>query len=155
MIYTGNPEWLRLDYERDALLRLADRTVGQQQRIKELTAGMREIEATAPDGYVLPKVAADLIALAEANGWLTGVRWSEDTGGSPFVDVQVGHRAADGRAWTYRLTWQNRDLPPGRMRFARGIASTPPQLGWMPAPSVKAIREVIAANPASQAEGAA
>ncbi|MFC8447596.1 hypothetical protein [Kitasatospora sp. NPDC057223] len=155
MIYTNNPTWLSRDFERDTLLRLTERTTDQQQRIADLTAEMRTIEATAPDGYALPKPAADLLALAKANRWLTAARWSEDSGGNPFVDIQVAHRVPGGSSWAYRLTWWTRDLTPGRMRYARGVASTPQQPGWTTAPSVRAIREVIAANPASPTEEAA
>ncbi|MGA5130827.1 hypothetical protein ACPCTO_13560 [Streptomyces olivoreticuli] len=117
----------------------------------------------APDGYALPKAAADLVAHATAHGWLSRVGWAADISNAPLVHVAVGRRmtpdeqeqAEDrgeyGDRWCYELTWHSRDCAPGRLRlFGRPLAHTPEQPRWHDGPSVKGIRQVIADNPAPE-----
>jgi hypothetical protein len=123
----------------------------------------------APDGYTLPKAAADLIALAEANGWLARAIWTSEEVDDPFVCVDVGRKLVDGEEpvdpadpyapvrgdkWAYRVTWHSRDARPGQLKlFRRPLAATP----WRPAhhdgPSVKGIREVIERHPDPRCPG--
>lgn len=123
------------------------------------------MDTEAPDGYTLPKQAADLMAHATANGWLTRAIWVHGPDiEEPFVSVDVGRKLAAGEQpvcptdeyapvrgdkWAYRVTWHSRDCKPGRLRlFRKPLAATP----WRPAhydgPSVKGIRDVIARHPA-------
>lgn len=117
----------------------------------------RETPTESPDGYSLPKAAADLITHAHAYGWIAEAYWTPaDSAGDPFVQVQVGRLLTEaerkkyrGPYWLYALTWHSRDCPPGRLRrFGTGTASTPDSPATHSAPSVKRIREIIAANPA-------
>lgn len=110
----------------------------------------------APEGYRLPKAAADLISDAEANGWQTGHSWGEDTGGSPFVSVVLLRRLVgpeltkwSGDRWEYRITWHNRGLAAGRVRLFGGWEVTPQNPAAHNLPSLKAIRRTIADNPLS------
>ncbi|MEU5900395.1 hypothetical protein [Streptomyces venezuelae] len=116
--------------------------------------------ATPPDGYAVPKVITDLVDHATAHGWAAAVqRYAPEPGAAsePFTTVQVGRRAVEsdytgfrrGPHWLYRLTWHARGCEAGRVRkFGAGLAQTPNRPQWHDAPSVKKIREVIAANPA-------
>lgn len=120
----------------------------------------------APEGYALPKLAADLMACAEANGWLTRAIWVAGPEiEEPFVSVDVGRKLAPGEdpedpsdryapvrgdKWAYRVTWHSRGCAPGKLRlFRQPLASTP----WRPAhhdgPSVRRIQDMILAFPAA------
>lgn len=115
--------------------------------------------ATPPEGYAVPKIVTDLADYAKVHGWATAVQWyapepADD--GEPFVTVQVARKAVEsdytgflrGPYWLYQLTWHSRGCEPGRVRkFGTGLAQTPNHPQWHDAPSVKRIREVIAANP--------
>lgn len=156
-------EYARLCSE-DAELSAAVRKVGtaspeQVQRQREIRTRMRELHAAPPQGYALPKLAADLVAHAEAHGWATLVQWTAlGYDGDPFVAVQVGRLVAEadgylglGDRWTYKLTWHSRDCDPGKVRlFGSGTAVTPANPGGHYAPSIKAIRAVIEQHPARE-----
>lgn len=127
------------------------------ERYRQVKTRLREILATPPAGYQLPKPAADLVAHAEAHGWLALVQWTPPCWHSePHVEVQVGRKltadeAAEHRSDTfvYQLTWHSRDCAPGGLRrFGRILARTPDRPGWHDAPSIKAIRAAIEASPA-------
>lgn len=157
-------EYQRLSCERYELSKAArvdQRDSGVVDRLRAIAVRLREIESTPPDGYDLPKIAAGLVTHAEAHGWRVRVQWTppgyED---EPYVTVQVGRRVtrADGYAgtgdrWAYALTWHSRGCQTGKARlFGSGVAVTPDHPAAHNAPSVKAIRGVITANPV-QAEG--
>lgn len=162
-------ETLAAEYNRltgeDAELSAAVRKVGaatpeQAERQREIRTRLRELHATPPDGYALPKLAADLVEHAEAHGWTTRAQWTAlGYVGEPYVTVQVGRLVAEadgylglGDRWTYSLTWHSRDCAPGKVRlFGSGIAVTPANPGSHSAPSVKAIRAVIEQHPAPEA----
>lgn len=146
----------------DAELSAAVRKVGaatpeQTERQREIRTRLRELRAIPPAGYELPKMAADLVAHAEAHGWLSLVQWTPpDYVGDPFVGVQVGRRVTEadgylglGNCWKYQLTWSSRDCAPGKVRLWRkGLAETPESPAATDAPSIKAIRAVIEQHPA-------
>lgn len=118
-----------------------------------------------PDGYTLPKAAADLMKHAAAHGWLSRAIWVAGPDiDEPFVCVDVGRKllvAEDAPVcpddtfapvrtdkWSYRVTWHSRDARPGQLKlFRKPLASTP----WRPAhhdgPSVKGIRDMISRFP--------
>ncbi|GAA0500993.1 hypothetical protein [Streptomyces olivaceiscleroticus] len=168
-IETLQQEYERLSDQQD-LLRTQVRNAGgatleQKDRSRAIARRLREILAIPPAGYALPKAAADLLAHAEAHGWDTAVRWTPP-GWEDAVSVRVGVRremtiaekkaAAYCRsgAWLYELTYHSRDCPAGKVkRFGAGRGCTPDmaQAEYPPAPSLKAIRAVITANPAPQA----
>lgn len=111
--------------------------------------------ATPPDGYTVPKIVTDLVAFAESHGWKALVDWTPPDYEEPFMTVCVGRKVteADGERrgpwWQYKLTYHSRDCGPGKVKgFRAGLAQTPDHPQWGDAPSVKKIREVIAANPA-------
>jgi hypothetical protein len=161
---TAADEYARLSGE-DAELSAAVRKVGtatseQIERQREIRARLRELHAAPPAGYALPKLAADLVAHAEAHGWTTLTQWTAlGYGGAPFVTVQVGRLVTEadgylglGDRWTYKLTWHSGGCAPGKVRlFGNGIAITPDNPGAGYAPSVKAIRAVISEHPAPEA----
>lgn len=119
---------------------------------QELATARRKLATYPPDGYAVPGIVADLLAHAEAHGWRYVVSWSLPEGGGARLAMEIGRNIvpADGPArgtrWRYRLAW---GLPePGlASRIRAGLAKTPDSPQWHDAPSVKAIREVIAANP--------
>lgn len=148
----------RLDMELYTLRRIVpeERTSEQKAQMLKLHAELREILATPPAGYSLPKAAADLMAFAEAHGWLSMAQWtSPDYIGDPYVKVQVGRHLTDeereqyrGTRWLFELTWSSRDCAPGKVRRWRaGLAWTPDNPAAHDSPSVKKIRETIAAHP--------
>lgn len=156
-------EWEDLTDERSQLKAAAakagDATPEQRQRHREIQRRLAEIAATPPDGYELPKLAADLVEFAKGRGWLTLVQWTPpDYSGEPYVTVEVGRKlngaeAAQHRSDTfhYQITWHSRDCEPGRLRKFGGCAKTPDSPQWHDVPSVRKIRETIAANPAPDA----
>ncbi|MFI0736830.1 hypothetical protein ACH4PU_01795 [Streptomyces sp. NPDC021100] len=153
-------EYQSLVAERGALLtRLRESgtpSPADRAALAALERRIRELAATPPHGYALPKAAADLVAHAAALGWRTLVWWGTSSSDEPFVTVQVGrlleqdaqpdHR---GDRWTYRLTWHSRGCPPGRVRrFGRCLAQTPDQPWTHDGPSLKSIRQVVTDHPA-------
>ena len=155
---TPKETWDRLYAERARLLNLGLRSPDQNARIRDLAHQLRALREEPPHGYTLPAAAAALIDHARAHGWLAGAQWYglpglDEEGDAPRLTVEVGRQAtteeADrGSRWLYQLTWHSHGCPHGRLRrFGRGGASTPSEPWHHDAPSVRAIREVIAANP--------
>lgn len=110
--------------------------------------------ATPPDGYAVPKIVTDLVEFAESHGWKALVDWTPPGHEEPFMTVQVGRKVteADGERrgphWLYDLTYHSRGCESGKVKKSRaGLAQTPDDPQWQGAPSLKTIREVIAANP--------
>lgn len=120
----------------------------------------------APAGYELPKLATDLIAHAEANGWRTLVDWqtTDDDDREVFVHVHVGRKIAAGEdepvhltdphapvrhdRWQYKVCWHSREARAGQVKlFRRTLAQTP----WRPAhhdgPPVAGLRLMISSFP--------
>lgn len=109
----------------------------------------------APEGYRMPRAAADLIEHARAHGWAVRSAWAADSGGAPYVTVALGRLLTGpeitmwrGNRWEYQVTWHNRGLAPGRLRLFGGWAITPGSPAAHNLPSVKAIQEEITAHPA-------
>lgn len=166
---TTATETLAEEYERlaseQAELSAAARKAGDlsaedKQRFREIAQRLREIATTPPPGYELPKLAADLVAHAEAHGWMSLVQWTPPGyGGEPYVKVQVGRKLRDGEMpdargdkWIYEITWHSRDCAPGRVRLFRGTSAvTPDRPQYGDGPSIKAIRAVIEQHPVREA----
>ncbi|MFG2269100.1 hypothetical protein ACGFNY_04920 [Streptomyces chartreusis] len=164
---TTATETIAEEYERlaseQAELSAAARKTGDlptegKQRFREIAQRLREIATIPPAGYELPKLAADLVAHAEAHGWTSLVEWtSPDYEGEPFVTVQVGRKLRDGEMpdargdkWIYKATWHSRDCAPGKVRLFRGTSAvTPDRPVYGDGPSIKAIRAVIEQHPAA------
>lgn len=122
----------------------------------KLAAAERKLATYPPDGYAVPKVVADLLTHAEAHGWRYVLSWSSPEGDGARLAMEIGRDTvpADGPTrgtkWRYQLAW---GLPePGlASRIRAGLAKTPDRPQWHDAPSLKKIREVIAANPMPEA----
>ncbi len=152
----------RLDAEYRRLLRVPrhDRTEADCGHLLAVRRELQAIRATPPDGYTLPAAAAGLLAHAHAHGWLGDASWSGSSR-EPFVHVRVGRQLTPaeqehnlGPHWLYELTWHSRGCTPGKVRlFGQGTAQTPGAPAAHSAPSVKQIREVIAAHPAPAGAG--
>lgn len=121
---------------------------------RDLAAAERKLAMYPPEGYALPGIVSDLLGLAKAAGWRTGIAWTH------LVDLGGEHSPADGATveivlghglWLYRLRWHCD--PDGGARMTRGgLAQTPDHRAWHDAPSVKKIRQVIADHPSTSTE---
>lgn len=135
--------------ERDQWKAAAQRLEG------ELARARRKLAAYPPDGYAVPKIVADLLAHATAHGWRHVMSWSSPEGGGARLAMEIGRDTvpADGptrgTAWRYQLAWGFPE-PGLASRIRAGLAKTPDHPQWHDAPSVKKIREVIAANPLTE-----
>jgi len=90
--------------------------------------------------HLKTKAARDLVELAEATDettWAAGA--DEDSGGSPFFVVQVGHPLGA----QYKLTWHTRGT--GSYRLFSKIYAPASGAVWRDAPSLKWVREQITA----------
>jgi hypothetical protein len=119
-------------------------------RIKQLEAELRPPDtSTPPDGYDLPKAAADLLACADEHGWLSLTAWGERSNGDPLVTIQLLHKAVGGRVWKVdHISWIRSGAGTSMKRFGTGRIQTPEYRAWHDAPSLKCLCELIAANPA-------
>lgn len=160
IVETPAEESSRLAYvlSRVERIRPSERTEAQRAELRSANARLVELHSVPPEGYRTPKAAAELIAFAELHGWRTSALWTSiGYAGDPFLNVEVGHLVPDeereeyrGDRWVYSLTWHSRDCAPGKTRrFGQGTAQTPDNPATHGAPSVKGIRDVIAANPAA------
>ncbi|MFK4187263.1 hypothetical protein ACI2L4_25115 [Streptomyces sparsogenes] len=151
---TAVERYNRLYDELQTLRRIepAQRTKEHSDRYKAVSAELLAILAIAPEGYTLPKAAADLIAHAEAHGWKTMVQWTHPGWEEEkYVMVRVGREVDEaereqfrGDGWFYKLTWHSRGCAPGRLRlFGSGLAETPDNPATHDAPSVRRIRAII------------
>ncbi|WP_412078981.1 hypothetical protein ACLF6K_37190 [Streptomyces xanthophaeus] len=120
---------------------------GKQAAAEAHLPRLKEILAIAPAGYELPKQAVELIDLAKAHGWISMAQWTPpDWEDEPSVLLHLAGKVGPGRAFYYRITWHSRDCAPGALKLWRKTAETPDQPRRHDAPSIKAIRAVIAAN---------
>lgn len=164
---TLEQEYNRLFGERDDLAS-ARRTSGAplegeaKQRLEAILSRLQHIVATPPEGYTLPKPAADLVAFAAAHGWSTGVQWTPPGWADEVhVNIRVGRKLTEAEreaggylsdGWLYEITYHERGCPPGKVRrFGSGLTVTPDcrALDVGPAPSLKTIRAVISAHPSN------
>lgn len=124
-----------------------DRWKAIAQRLDAEGEELRTKLATyAPDGFTLPRAAADLLEHAAAYGWLTGRWWDiAEDGIDGSVRVILG---TPDRTREYKLRWSV--LAGGRgagsLVGSSGLARLP-RRPWHDAPSLKKIREDIAAHP--------
>jgi hypothetical protein len=156
---TPEQEYERLSVEFERLRRVHpdERTDEQRAELRSTNNRLVELLSVPPEGYSLPKAVTDLISYAESHGWRTSALWTAlGYDGEPYVKVDIGRLVpADerdeyrGDRWVYSLTWHSRDCAPGKVRrFGQGTAVTPDNPATRGAPSVKAIKAVIAGNPA-------
>jgi hypothetical protein len=110
-----------------------------------------------------PKAAVELVEHAIAAGWKTALEWAEDSEGEPFLSV---HLAIAEPYHYFRLCWHSRgqlprvdpeqeptrDVSGARLRlFSKSLTTRGAGAPAAEAPSVKAIRQTIAAHPATAA----
>ncbi|MGW7001360.1 hypothetical protein ACWGCW_00685 [Streptomyces sp. NPDC054933] len=124
-----------------------------QESLDRAKAEIRELRRQAvpedrsapPAGWELPKPAVDLLECVERHGWVSATAWGERSNGDPMVRIQLAHGG-----WRFdHLTWVASGSGTSMKRLGRGLQSTPEFPAWHDAPSVKAIRAVIEANPAT------
>lgn len=165
LVETPESESDRLSYAVSTLAHVhpSERTDEQRAELRDATARLIELHSVPPEGYSTPKAVADLMAFAESHGWRTSAQWTAlGYAGEPYLTVKVGRLVPTedreeyrGDRWVYSLTWHSRDCAPGKTRrFGQGTAQTPDRPATHGAPSVKAIREVIAANPEAMSDAA-
>lgn len=141
--YSGRTVTLDAALARDNALTPAEKHVRDAMQ-RGLEAGITD---TAPAGYTPPKPVAELLALAEANGWSARQMWAPRDGGFT-MQARVSRPADDGAQWQYDLSYF---IAPGVSRRTRfGLAVTPDRRGPHDTPSIKAIRAVIEQHPARE-----
>lgn len=105
----------------------------------EITRLRTRLAAFTPEGYAVPKAAADLLAHAKAHGWKTVHGWTvrtEDEGGGALLRIIVGHGLHQ-----FKLTWSC-DPGGGGRRSGSGVARAPMR-AWHDAPPLKRVKEII------------
>jgi hypothetical protein len=127
---------------------------------------LEKLTADAPEGYKLPKAFVELVEHADAHGWESAAAWFWDHSENPYLSIELRRFEPD---WNAKLTWHSRpnglgaDFPHGRLRLFSGIWQRDTvydesehtnhrvivALGWYwrDVPSLKQLREAIAANP--------
>lgn len=110
-----------------------------------------------------PKAAVDLVEQARAAGWKTLLQWGEDSGGDPFLSVEL---AIPEPFHHYQLSWHSRglldradpdeeftrDVSHASLRlFSKLVSTRGAGAPAVDAPSLKAIRQTIADHPAPAA----
>ena len=103
----------------------------------------------------LPKAAADLVALAHANGWRAAVAHYVDNSGNPFVNVELarGTEADPGTwpLWYFSLCWHTRPTGGKTYRLFSKIDRHASVDGrghyWQDTKSLIVVRETITGNP--------
>lgn len=119
-----------------------------EQLEAELAKVKAELATHAPDGFTLPRAAADLLEHAAAYGWLTGRAWSVAEDG---IDGSVGViLGTPDRSREYKLRWAVLAGGAGSGSLVRSGLARLPRRSWHDAPSLKKIREDIAAHPAER-----
>jgi len=119
-----------------------------EQQVRDATRDMldRGMVFTAPKGYRLPKVIANLLALADANGWGAVQMWMPADDGY-VLSLRVGR--ADN--WQYDLCWLVAPDVAQEIELGRGF--TPDSSPYsIETPSIGTIRKVIAQNPLSSGD---
>lgn len=137
--YSGRTVTLGAALARDNALTPAER-YARDVTERRLRGGVVNV---APAGYTLPKPVAGLFAHAEANGWTTQQAWAPRDDG--FV---LNLRVSRPGGWQYDLSYF---VAPGVTRKTSfGLSRTPDHRGLRDTPSLKAIRDVITANPVTE-----
>ena len=111
---------------------------GQDAEIDDLR---RQLAERRPDGYELPRAAADLIDFATAHGWKIAKLWYlDEDGDGASVKIGVAHTNESGQ-FLFKLTWSC--SPSGTARLGRYNLCRTPGLDWYQAPSLVKIKEMI------------
>lgn len=141
--YSGRTVTLAAALTRDEQLTPAEK------HVRDVTQNHLErgIVFTAPEGWTLPKIVTSLFALAVANGWTTKQAWIPRDDGF-ILKLRVSRPADDGLGWQYDLDWFVARGEARRTSLSQ--SRTPDRRGPYDTPSVKKIREVIAANPVTK-----
>jgi hypothetical protein len=142
--YSGRTVTLAAALERDNALTPAERHA-RDATLRRLEAGIVD---SAPDGYVLPKPVASLLAFAEANGWAVQQAWAPRDEGF-LLNARVGRAATDGAKWQYDLSYFV--APGAARRTSFGLCTTPDRRAPHDTPSNKVIRAVIEQHPVLEA----
>lgn len=115
-----------------------------EQRVRDVTRDSLErgMVFAAPRGYTLPKILANLFALAEANGWATVQVWEPTADGYGYVlNLRVG-RAHD---WHYDMCLFV--TPGAALETVNSRSYTPDRPYSHITPAITAIRKAITKNP--------
>jgi hypothetical protein len=135
----------RLKWNADERLRELETLKAASRRDDtEITRLRGQLAARRPDGFELPKSAADLLAHAEAHGWKTARAWivrTEDEGGGAGLRIIVGQGP-----WQFKLSWSCD--PGGAGRMVRSGLARGPRRDWHDAPPLVRIKQIITENPA-------
>lgn len=141
--------------------------MSKEPDIKSRQVDLEDLANKAPDGYKLPKAFVDLVKHATACGWESYAGWFLDSSMHPYLSIEL--RRLDP-FWHAKLTWHSRPngggtdfVQHGRLRLFSGIwrhetiyeVSTRADYRviveqgwpWSDIPSLKKLREEIAANP--------
>lgn len=112
-----------------------------QRQDAELDQLRAKLATYTPEGFTVPKAAAELLALAEAHGWETRRAWSVREDDQMVASLNVALRSKD---WTFKLRW-GVDAGAGGRLAGRGLASGTMRgwRGWRDAPSLKKISSII------------
>ncbi|WP_431977615.1 hypothetical protein [Micromonospora haikouensis] len=127
-----------------------DGDVDERPTVTPSGTGTRHEPHTCPD---MPRAAAQLLDTARAAGWRILAVTHQDSGGAPYLKVQVAHprpprHSPDGpNVWWYEATWHTRGTGTYRL-FGSTSARTPQRPARHDGPSLRAIRTLIHANAA-------
>lgn len=115
----------------------------QDEEIMKLRFALAQF---TPEGYVFPRIAADLMDHAQAHGWKTAKAWTmaekrsddeDDWEPSAQLEIHISH--LDG--WLFKLSWSCD--PGGGGRMIRSGLARAPRRDWFDAPSIKKIKAII------------
>lgn len=128
-------KWNLAEAERgqEAALRRAREAEAENDRLAARLAARR------PDGYELPRAAAELLELAGDHGWKTARAWqlSED-GQTALLGVLIGRSG-----WIFDLSWSVPVNGNGRGAMVRTGIARRPGTGWRDAPPLRRIKEIL------------
>jgi hypothetical protein len=137
----------RLKWNAEERARQVQELLDAQARMtRELYQAHRELATRRPDGYEIPRAAADLMAHALEYGWGVAKEWSEgqtDLGSNtePWYRLAVEIRDMDGTS--FKLTWSVPLHGEGAGRMVRRGLYRRLGSGWQDAPSLTKIKKII------------
>lgn len=102
-----------------------------------------ERDARRPDGYELPRAAAEILSLAVSQGWGTVRRWTVAEDGT-YARLDIG---ITRRGHVFKLAWSVPSGGNGRGSLIRSGLVRKPDRDWHDAPSLKQIRVLLMADP--------
>lgn len=104
-------------------------------KIVELEHKLAQI---TPEGYKIPKAAADLLSFAKVSGWQTGRAWAEhDDMDGPWYRLAIRVQGS----WTFDLAWAV--FPDGSGHMIRSGLAREGMGQWRDAPSLVKIKKII------------